>query len=418
MSLWHPFTQMEGFQPLGQVTQAQGAFLHLADGRQVLDGASSWWVNNHGHAHPKIAAAIANQARLFDQVILADYSHGPATSLAKRVARMLPGDLNHVFYSDNGSTTVEVALKMAIQGQNLKESRPKFVAFTGAYHGDTVGAMSVGERGVFNRPFWPLLFDVEILPYNDLAATQAWFSEHGHSCAAAIVEPMVQGAAGMVFSSPEFIHGLAQSCREAGAWLIADEVMTGWGRTGTMFAVQQAEVVPDIICLSKGITGGTLPLGLTVASDGVYDRFLGASKNEAFLHGHSYTGNPIACAAAHASLDLFTEENTLARVAGMESVYRSFAPHFDDLERVEQVRVRGGIFAFNVGGGEGGYLDPVGKKIARHCFESGIYIRPLGNVIYLMPPFCVGIEELKRAMGILLDATRQVVQDGSSSGVS
>ena len=412
MSLWHPFTQMEGFEPLGEVREAKGAFYHLADGRKLLDGVSSWWVNNHGHAHPKIAAAIAAQAKRFDQVILADFAHSPAKQLADQVADMLPGDLNHVFYSDNGSTSVEVALKMAMQGNGDDGQRTRIVAFTGAYHGDTIGAMSVGERGVFNRPWWPLLFDVDILPYGDLEAAEAYFAKEGQRCAAAIIEPLVQGAAGMVFSSPDYLAGLAAACRGAGSWLIADEVMTGWGRTGSVFAVEQAGVVPDIICLSKGITGGTLPLSVTVARESVYQRFLGPSKSEAFLHGHSYTGNPLACAAALAGLSLFEEEQTLARVAGMEACYRAAMPSFGELPRVTQLRCRGGIFAFNIAGGEGGYLDPVGKRVTQKALQKGLYIRPLGNVLYLMPPFCVGAEDLNDALGILLDATAQVVQDG------
>ncbi len=412
MSLWHPFTQMEGFTPLGQVTEAKGAFYHLSDGRRLLDGVSSWWVNNHGHAHPKIAAAIAAQAERFDQVILADFGHSPARKLAEQVAAMLPGDLNHVFYSDNGSTSVEVALKMAMQGNGQGGERPRIVAFTGAYHGDTIGAMSVGERGVFNRPWWPFLFDVDLLPYGDLEAAKVYFTEQGHRCAAAIIEPLVQGAAGMVFSTPEYLASLSALCSNAGAWLIADEVMTGWGRTGSLFAVEQAGVVPDIICLSKGITGGTLPLSVTVARDEVYEGFLGPSKSEAFLHGHSYTGNPLACSAALAALSLFEEENTLNRVAAMESRYRAAMPEFAKLSRVTHLRCRGGIFAFNIAGGEGGYLDPIGKRVTQLALKQGLYIRPLGNVLYLMPPFCVGDEDLQDALGILLDATTQVVQDG------
>jgi adenosylmethionine-8-amino-7-oxononanoate aminotransferase len=313
---------------------------------------------------------------------------------------------------------VEVGLKMALQAQRLRNEteRTRFVAFTGAYHGDTVGAMSVGERGPFTEAFSEMLFDVDVLPYGDAAAATAYFREHGHQVVAAIVEPLVQGAAGMVFQSVQSLASLAQDVQGAGALLIADEVMTGWGRTGTLFAVEQAAVVPDILCCSKGITGGTLPLGLTACREHVFETFLGQDKQTAFLHGHSYTGNPIACAAALATLELFEEIGVLERVAMLESGYRRFAPAFAELPGVSGVRFRGGIFAFELPG-SGGYFDPAGRRLADACFPHGLYIRPLGNVVYLMPPYCLDPGELDRAMSVILEQTRILlkVTDGRAT---
>jgi adenosylmethionine-8-amino-7-oxononanoate aminotransferase len=414
MSVWHPFTQMKGFAPRGEIVSAQGAWLTTADGHRALDGISSWWVNLHGHAHPAISAAIAAQARAFDQVILADFTHAPAAQLCAKLAQIMPGDLDHTFLSDNGSTAVEVALKMAIQAQRQRgcPERGGFVAFTGAYHGDTVGAMSVGERGVFNEPWWDLLFDVETLPYDDLEALDRYLELEGRTTAAVIMEPLVQGAAGMRFCSPEFVAGAAAACRRHGVVLILDEVMSGWGHTGTLFACEQAGVTPDILCASKGITGGTLPLGLTVCTPAIYNLFLGETKGEAFLHGHSYAGNPIACAAALASLELFETEQTLAKIAAMTEVYREAASAFRAVPQIEGVRYLGSLFAFEVSGGAGGYLDPIGRRIADRTFPAGLYTRPLGNTMYLMPPYCVTPAELRQALAVLLAATLDELNSG------
>lgn len=415
--VWHPFTQLRGFQPRGHIVKAEGVWLTLDNDRRVLDGNASWWVNNHGHAHPHIAAAIAAQAQAFDQVILADFAHGPAVNLTERLRTVLPQGLEHIFYSDDGSTAVEVALKMAVQAQqNVGErQRTRIVAFEGAYHGDTVGAMSVSDRGVFNEPFWGLLFDVAHLPYNNAEAVESWLGQHGSEVAAVIVEPLVQGAGGMVFCEPEFIWTLANACQRAGAILIADEVMTGFGRTGSMFAVNQAEVVPDILCLSKAITGGTLPLGATVCRDAIYQSFLHEEKRRAFLHGHSYTGNPLACAAGVASLELFEKENTLGRVTTIEATYRQAMGRFAALPGVSNVRARGGIFAFEVEGTRGGYLDPVGRRVADAAFEYNLYIRPLGNTLYLMPPFCITEQELTWALDVLAYAVETQVSGAAAS---
>lgn len=404
--VWHPFTQLQGFSPRGRVVRAEGAWLELDDGRRVLDGISSWWVTLHGHSHPRIAEAIAEQARTFDQVILADFTHGPAAELSRELAEVLPGDVNHVFYSDDGSTSVEVALKMALQAQAQRgAARTRFVAFDGAYHGDTAGAMSVGERGPFTDAFEPMLFDVTHLPWDDPDALGTYFATHGHEVAGVIVEPMVQGAAGMRFCTPAFLARLREVCDDAGAWLIADEVFTGFGRTGTMWACDHANVVPDIMCMSKGITGGTLALGATACREHVFESFLSDEKARAFLHGHSYTGSPIACAAARASLRLFDDERTLERVSSIAEAYRRASAPFVDAPGVTSLRVRGDIFAYEVSGGPGGYFDPIGRRICDRAFEKGLYARPLGNTLYLVPPLCTTPAEVEWAVETLLEAT-------------
>jgi adenosylmethionine-8-amino-7-oxononanoate aminotransferase len=396
--LWHPFTQQRGFQPLGTVVGARGAWLDLSDGRRVLDGISSWWVTLHGHAHPTLAAAIAAQAAAFDQVILADFDHGPALTLTRDLADHLPGGLRRVFFSDDGSTSVEVALKMAWQAQRARDpGRDLFVTLDGAYHGDTLGAMNVGARDTFTERFRGMLTDVISLPWDDADACEAWLSAHGDRVVAVIAEPMLQCAAGMRMCQPAFLARLAAAARAAGALFIADEVAVGFGRTGRMWGCDHAGVVPDLMCLSKGLTGGTLPLGVTVASDALYDGFLGASKREAFLHGHSYTGNPIACAAAVASLGLFRAEGTVGRFQAMTERWAAHAPAFAALPRARDVRWLGGVFALTLDGGVG-YHDPIGGKVQRAALASGLYVRPLGDVVYLMPPACVTPDELDEAL--------------------
>lgn len=404
-TVWHPFTQMRGFTPIGRVVKAEGEWLYLEDGRRLFDGISSWWVNTHGHAHPAIAAAIAEQAARMDQVILADFTHGPAEALTEALLGVLPGALRHVFYSDNGSTSVEVALKMAWQAQRvLDPARTRIVALEGAYHGDTLLAMAVGERDVFTRPFVDLMPPVDFLPLREDAIAD-FFRQHGAEVAVSIAEPLVQGAAGMRMHSPALLRGLAQATRAAGALFVADEVMTGFGRAGAMFACQRAGVEPDLLCMSKGITGGAMALGATACTTALYERFLGPDKRSAFLHGHSYTGNPLACAAGVAALGLYAQERTLERVAAMEAAYRAATPEFAAIEGVRGVRALGGIFAFELDGGPGGYHDPVGARVAARALAEGLYVRPLGNTVYLMPPFCAAGDSLDAALGALHRAT-------------
>lgn len=409
--VWFPFTQLRGFTPRGRIVSARGAWLSLDDGARVFDGISSWWVNVHGHAHPVVAAAIGAQAATLDQVILADFSHPPAEALSDALAAILPGDLNHVFFSDDGSTAVEVAIKMAWQAHQQRGDtrRTRLVAMEGGYHGDTLGGMRVGARGPFNDAFAGLLGDATFLPWGDAEAAESFFAAHGHEVCLCIAEPLVQCAGGMRFTTPEVLSRLAAAVQGAGAFLVLDEVATGFGRTGTMFACEQAGVVPDLMCVSKGITGGSLPLGVTACRPPIFEAFLGDDKRSAFLHGHSYTGNPIACAAALASLSVFRDERTLDRVAAMSAQYALAAPRLAAIPGVSDVRWMGGLLALNVASEAGGYHDPIGRRVADAAFARGLYVRPLGDVVYLMPPYCAAGADLDFALDALERALRDVV---------
>ncbi|HYD63933.1 adenosylmethionine--8-amino-7-oxononanoate transaminase, partial [Azospirillum sp.] len=329
--LWHPFTQAATAPEPIPVVRAEGVSLFTADGREILDLISSWWVNLHGHAHPAIVEAIARQAATLEQVIFADFTHAPAATLAARLAGILPEGLTRVFFSDDGSTAVEVAMKMARQfWRNRGDGRRRrYLAFDGAYHGDTFGAMSVGKSSGFYEPFHDLLFEVSHLDYPAtwdgdaeveakeaaaLAKLDAWLADHGDDVAAFIAEPLVQGAAGMRMVRPAFLRAVVERVRAAGALVIFDEVMTGFGRTGALFASLRAGIAPDLICLSKGLTGGFLPLSATVTTEAIYEGFLDGSFDRAFAHGHSFTANPLGCAAALASMDLLLAPETLARL--------------------------------------------------------------------------------------------------------
>jgi adenosylmethionine---8-amino-7-oxononanoate aminotransferase len=409
--LWHPYTQMRTAPEPLAVTRAEGVWLYTEDGRKILDGISSWWVNIHGHSHPKLNAALAAQARELEHVVFAGCTHRPAVELAERLLALLPSGMARVFYSDNGSTAVEVALKMAIQyWRNLGQPRRQaFVTLHHAYHGDTAGAMSASEDSVFTRAFTPLLFPVERAhsPYcyrcpvgqtraschieclDDLGSKLRQLDD---TVAAVLIEPMLQGAGGMIMWPSEFLAGVQDLCTRHGALLIADEVLTGFGRTGKMFACEHADVHPDIMCLSKALTAGYLPMGATVASEKVFDAFLSEDRSKTFFHGHSYTANPLACAVAIASLDLIQEEQTLERVARLECQLREGLDPLRRLPHVGDVRVLGGVGAVELQSPEGGYLDSAGPRLAAEFLSRGILLRPLGNVVYFMPPYAISDE--------------------------
>lgn len=424
--VWHPFTQAGQDPAPVEIVSGQGAMLKAADGTEYLDLISSWWVNLHGHAHPAIAAAVAEQAARLEQVIFADFTHAPAARLAARLADLLPQGLDRVFFSDNGSTAVEVALKLALQywRNQGQEERRRFAAFSGGYHGDTVGAMSVGAGSGFFGAYETLLFDAEILPFPEtwdgdaeieekeaaaLAAARRFLDAHGGEVAGVIIEPLVQGAGGMRMCRPGFLRALKAAVRDAGALLIFDEVMTGFGRTGAMFACEKAGVTPDLVCLAKGLTGGFLPLAATVCREQVFEAFLGPEFDRALAHGHSFTANPLGCAAALASLDLIESEDSLARVEAMARLHRE---RLGDLatrsNKVSRARVQGCIAAFDVAAPDGGYTSAVGQDLKRFFLERGLLIRPLGNVVYLMPPYCIGDDELHRAYDAIAEALRSV----------
>ena len=415
--VWHPFTQSGTAPAPVVIAGGDGAWLIGTDGKRYLDLVSSWWVNIHGHAHPRVAAAIAEQAGKLEQLIFADFTHEPAIRLAARICAMLPADLNRVFYSDNGSTSVEVALKIAHQyWRNRGEPRrTRYIAFDGGYHGDTVGAMSAGTGSGFFRAFAPMLFPVDVVPFPDtwdgddgveareqasLRAIEKCFEADPGAMAAVIVEPLIQGAGGMRMCRPEFLGALATLVRERGALLIFDEVMTGFGRTGASFACTKADVAPDLICLSKGLSGGFLPLAMTVCSDDIHDAFVGETLEQAFLHGHSFTANPLGCAAALVSLDMLQETLAAGRLDEIEGAHRRHMAALARHPKVRRPRVAGTIAAFDVAGATG-YGAVAGRGIKQFCLQRGFLVRPLGHVVYLLPPYCITDAEIADSYSVL-----------------
>jgi adenosylmethionine---8-amino-7-oxononanoate aminotransferase len=420
-TVWHPYTQMLTRPDPLPIARGEGVYLYTEDGRKLLDGTSSWWVNIHGHSHPRLNEALRAQAQQLEHVVFANCTHRPAVDLAERLLAVLPRGLARVFYSDNGSTAVEVAMKLACQywGNRGQPSRQTFLTLRHAYHGDTVGAMSASEDSLFTRPFAPLLFDVvrAHAPYcyrcplgltratcaiECLGAAEppaggtlgALLREHGESVAAVLVEPMLQGAGGMIVWPAEYLAGVRQLCDAHGVLMIADEVLTGFGRTGRMFACDHAGVTPDIICLSKAITGGYMPLGATVTTQQVYDAFLSEDRSRTFFHGHSFTANPLACAVANASLSLLQESDALARVGQLERWIHDGLDTLKTLPIVGDIRVIGGVgvvelVADRATRSAGGYLDQIGPRLTQAFLERGLLLRPLGNVLYLMPPYVI-----------------------------
>ena len=421
--IWHPYTQAEGAPEPVEIVGGKGAILFAADGRRFIDLISSWWVNIHGHAHPTIAAAIADQAAKLEHVIFADFTHRLAVELAARLSAMAPAGLTRAFFSDNGSTSVEVALKMAVQyWRNRGEPhRHKFVALSGGYHGDTVGAMSVSS-GFFDS-FGDLLFKSDFLPFPDtwdgdneveekeneaLDAARQHFESFGAQTAALIIEPLVQGAGGMRMCRPRFVEELTKIARAANALVICDEVMTGFGRTGDMFASRAAGISPDIMCLAKGLTGGFLPLAVTLCRDEIFDAFRGGGFSNALAHGHSYSANPLGCAAALASLDLLETDAWRTRTAEIAARHRAFLDSLAGHRKVAKRRHMGAIAAFNVMGEDEGYGTAIGAVLKRKFFERGLLLRPLGNVVYLMPPYCIEDADLERAYAGIRDVLEEI----------
>lgn len=408
--IWRPFTQMQSALPPLSVKSGRGVYLELQDGRKVMDCISSWWVNLHGHGEPTIAAAIAEQAKRLEHVIFAGFTHDPAETFARRLLKRLPEHLTRLFYSDNGSTTVEVALKIAYQywlNKGLSKKK-RFIGFEGGYHGDTVGAMSIGGSSGFWNAFKGLLFDLSVVPYpatydgdleveqkekQSLAAIEALL-EADSDYAAIFIEPLIQGAGGMRMCRVEFLQQLQELALKHNVLVIYDEVMTGFGRTGDYFACQKAATSPDIVCLSKGITGGFLPLAVTTTTEQVFMEFCSSDSSKTLFHGHSYTANPIACAAANASLTLLEENANCFR--SIESWHRQyFASHLERNMKVARPRFCGTIMAFDVPTSEGtNYFDDIGKKLKERFLADGFLIRPLGNTVYLMPPYCITREQL------------------------
>ncbi|HEV8629975.1 MAG TPA: adenosylmethionine--8-amino-7-oxononanoate transaminase [Thermoanaerobaculia bacterium] len=417
--VWHPYTQMATAPPPLPVVAAEGAWLILADGRRVLDGISSWWVTLHGHAHPRIAHAVAAQAARLEQVIFAGCAHEPAARLAAELVRLAPPGLPRVFFSDDGSTAVEVAMKMAVQAWRHRgePQRTLFVALEGAYHGDTFGAMAAGAQAVFHGAFAGLLCEVRRVPVPGAGVSVAaavetlerLLVEVGERVAALLVEPIVQAAGGMRFHPPEYLAALRAATARRGIPLVADEIFTGFGRTGRTFACEHAGIAPDLMCVSKGLTGGFLPLAATLASEAIYADFLSADRGRAFFHGHSYTANPIACAAALASIALLDEEACLARVAALERLFAARLARLRGLAAVGAVRGIGGLAVVELAGAaEAGYLDPRGPALQRRLLDRGVLIRPLGSVVYFLPPYCISDEEC----ALFFDAIEEALEEG------
>ena len=389
-AIWHPFTQHGLGEPIPLIERADGAFLHGADGSRWIDAISSWWVTTHGHCHPRIMAAIALQAQKLDQLIFAGWTHEPAETLAAGLRAIMPETLTRVFFSDSGSTSVEVALKMALGfWRNRGIDRHRIVVMEHSYHGDTIGAMSVGARGVFNRAYEPLLFDVDTVPFPASGGEQATFDALEAACragaAAFIVEPLVLGAGGMLVYPPAVLAEMRRICAAHEVLFIADEVMTGWGRTGTLLACEQAGIVPDLLCLSKGLTGGAMPLAVTMASEAIWEAHFSADRGQMFFHSSSYTANPIACAAANANLAVWREEPVAERIATLSARQ---AVRLDRLGNVENPRLCGTIAAADLPGGAG-YLADVAPRLMAAAREAGVLLRPLGNTVYVMPPYCI-----------------------------
>ena len=445
--LWHPCTQMREHPhtlPLVPIARGEGAWLVGQDGRRYLDAVSSWWTNLFGHAEPRIGEAIARQAGTLEQVILAGFSHPPAVELAERLLAAAPREhsdegmgrapLAKVFYADNGSAGVEVALKMAFHWFHNRgeHRRTKFIALENGYHGETLGALAVGDIPLYRRVYAPLLAEALFAPSPDAYLAQpgespaecaaraadalaALLDRHAGEVCAVIVEPRVQCAGGMRMHHPDYLTRVRELCDASGAFLIADEIAVGFGRTGTLFASEQSGVMPDLLCLSKGLTGGFMPLAAVLATQAIYDGFLDDSRERAFLHSHSYTGNPLACAAALASLAVFRDDDILARNRTTARAMATLAEPLAAHRHVADVRQAGMVLAFELTR-DGDKATPfpaaarVGLKAYRAALARGVVLRPLGDVLYWMPPYCVDEEHLQ----LLADVTRHAIEDATA----
>ena len=418
--VWHPFTQMQewGQQEPLIIERGEGAWLIDTEGRRYLDGVSSLWTNVHGHHRREIDDAIRAQLDRVAHSTLLGLGNVPSIELAERLVAIAPAGLTRVFYSDSGSTAVEVALKMAFQHfqQRGRPEKRRFLALTEAYHGDTLGAVSVGGIDLFHQIFHPLLFQVDRVP-PDLAALEAVLRARGHELAAFVLEPLMQGAAGMLLQPPGFLRRAAELCREHEVLLIADEVATGFGRTGTMFACEQEGVHPDLMCVAKGLTGGYLPLAATLTTEAVFAAFLGTHADQrTFFHGHTYTGNPLACAAARASLEIFARGRVLARLQPIIAhLARALAAQVAPLPHVAAVRQLGMMVGIELQADPASRTpypatDPVGARACRAIRRHGVILRPLGPVVVLMPPLCITTEEID----LLVRATATAITEVTS----
>jgi adenosylmethionine-8-amino-7-oxononanoate aminotransferase len=428
LRIWHPFTNAALDAPPLRVVRAEGVYLHTADGRKILDAISSWWVNLHGHANPRIAAAIAEQARKMEHVILAGFTHDAAEELAMRLRKWVAPELTNLFFTDDGSTAVEVALKLAVQyfsNQQRGEKR-EIVALEHGYHGDTAGAMSVSDDSPFTDPFRSMRYPVhhahsaychrcpvglkrETCHIECVQQAEALLAERADRIAAVIVEPLLQAAGGMIVHPTEFLQKIRALCTRHDVLLIADEVLTGFGRTGKMFACDLAGIVPDLMCLSKGITGGFLPMGVTLCTDEVEAAFRSEDRKHTFYHGHSYTGNALACAAANASLQIFEDEPVFDRIRTIAKVNAERLAQFRELHQVGDTRQIGTIGAIELLAEDAGYLSGMRPKLYHFFLDRGVLLRPLGNVVYVLPPYVIHPDELHRAYDVIQEAIQTLL---------
>ncbi|MBT4882052.1 MAG: adenosylmethionine--8-amino-7-oxononanoate transaminase [Flavobacteriales bacterium] len=390
--IWHPFTQMQTAENPLAITKGKGSLLFDKKGNTYIDAISSWWVNLHGHSHPYLAEKVNEQMLNLEHVVFAGCTHEPAAQLCSRLKKHLPKNQEKFFFSDNGSSAVEIAIKMVIQyWHNKGENRNRFLALNGAYHGDTFGAMSAGARGLFSTPFNNYLFEVTHLPFptekNVLDNLKTELEKGEIACF--IFEPLVQGAAGMRMYSSEILDKMIALCHEYGVLCIADEVMTGFGRTGTTFAVNQLKNKPDLMCMSKGLTGGTLPMSITTCNQKIYNAFLSNDLTKAFLHGHSFTGNPVGCAVSLASLDLLEKQKCQDNIKRIIKSHQAFAEEIKNHPKIDNLRQTGTILAIELTDENSGYASDLRTRLYKHFLSEGILIRPLGNVIYILPPYCI-----------------------------
>jgi len=398
--IWHPYTQMQNAVPPIPIVRGEGVYLITEDGKKYIDAISSWWVNIHGHSHPYIAKKVSEQLGLLEHVIFAGFTHPGAIELAERLIKILPSGQSKFFYSDNGSTAVEVALKMCFQYRsNLGDPRTKILAFNNSYHGDTFGAMAVSSRSAFTRPFEKLLFEVEFIDVPDagnIEQLKAHISGIADDLAAFIFEPLVQGAGGMLMYEAKYLDELISHCKKNGILTIADEVMTGFGRTGRLFASDHLSEQPDLMCFSKGITGGTMALGLTTCTADIYNAFLSDDKLKTLFHGHSFTANPVACSAALASLDLLLNNETRKNLDRITQSHREFLNKIKDHPKLKNIRHTGTILALEwESTGETSYFNTLRDNLYNFFLDQGIILRPLGNIVYVLPPYCISREELE-----------------------
>jgi len=428
LQIWHPFSNRALDPAPVKVARAEGVHLYTTDGRRITDAISSWWVNLHGHANPRIGSAIAAQAKKLEHVILAGFTHEAAEELGARLKKWVPQDLNHLFFSDDGSTAVEVALKMAVQYfVNLERpEKREIVALAHGYHGDTAGAMSVSDESPFTEPFESMRYPVhrvhsaycyrcpvglkrESCHIECVQQLQRLLEERGDRIAAVIVEPLLQGAGGMIVHPAEFLQRVRALCWKHDALLIADEVLTGFGRTGKMFACGLANVEPDLMCVSKGITGGFMTMGVTLCTDRVEEAFRNKNRMHTFYHGHSYTGNALACAAANENLRIFDDEPVFDRIATIAKIHAERLADLRGMHQVGDARQVGTMGAVELVAGDAGYLSALRPKLYGFFLERGVLLRPLGNVVYVLPPYVIEPEELHRVWDVVVEAVQTLL---------